>query len=68
MKEILGLLLAFSVCSNVWLWVNLWNLNNEHFRFSESMTSFLKEFLEELSQQPPKDCSCKCSEQSANEV
>ena len=46
MKEILGLLLAFSVCSNVWLWVNLWNLKKEHLRLEERMNSLLKEKLE----------------------
>lgn len=68
MKEITIALLGFLISSNIWLWINLWNIKKEHFRFAESITDFLKDFLEELSQQPPKDCSCKCPEQSADKV
>lgn len=64
MKELVGLLVAMLVSSNVWLWINLWNLKNEHFEFRKRMIGWLTE----LCQQPSEDGSGKCSEQPANKV
>lgn len=64
MKELVGLLVAMLVSSNVWLWINLWNLKNEHFEFARRMIGFLTELCE----QPPENCSGECSEQPADKV
>lgn len=57
MKEILGLLLAFSVCSNVWLWVNLWNLKNELFDFEKRVLDYLAILAKQIAADHTKDAA-----------
>lgn len=44
MKELVGALLGLLVSSNIWLWLNLWNLKNEHFRLAEAVAHRSAEF------------------------
>lgn len=64
MKELTGAVIGGLIVSNVWLWLNLWNLKNEHFEFERAIFRFLKE----LCQQPAEDGSGKSSNKPADEV
>lgn len=64
MKTLIALALAFSVSSNVWLWVNLWNLKTEHFRFREDTIALLKELCE----QPTENCPGESAEKTTDKV
>ncbi len=64
MKAIIGALIAFSVVSNIWLWINLWMLKERHFEFEKRILDLLKEFC----QQPAKDCSGEGAEQTKDKV
>lgn len=57
MKEILISLLAFSVCSNVWLWINLWNLKNELFDFEKRILDYLAILSKQITADHAKDAT-----------
>lgn len=45
-SEMIGALLGLSIGSNIWLWINLWNLKNELFRFEADTVGLLKGIFE----------------------
>lgn len=45
MKEIIGAVFGGLIVSNVWMWINLWNLKKEHFEFRKRMIETLKELF-----------------------
>lgn len=57
MKEIFISLLAFSVCSNVWLWINLWNLKNELFDFEKRILDYLAILAKQITADHAKDAA-----------
>lgn len=57
MKEFFVSLLAFSVCSNVWLWVNLWNLKNELFDFERRVLDYLAILAKQIATDHAKDAA-----------
>lgn len=64
MKAIIGAIIAFSVASNIWLWINLWMLKDRHFEFERHILELLKEFC----QQPAEYRSGEGSDQTENKV
>lgn len=65
MKELLGVLLAFSIASNISLWINIWNLKCRHFEFEEITQSQFRDFLKIFCKEPTKDCPGQSSKQAA---
>lgn len=49
MKDIVYALLAFSVCSNIFLWLQVWYLKKTHFEFEEIVFKWLEKLAEQIS-------------------
>lgn len=49
MKDIVYALLAFSVCSNIFLWFQVWYLKKVHFEFEKIVFKWLAVFAEQIS-------------------
>lgn len=45
---IIGALLGLFIGSNVWLWINLWNLENELFGFEKRIHELLEVLAKEI--------------------
>lgn len=68
MKELFCALLVFSVLSNIWLWINFWNLKCRHFEFEEITLSSIRDLLTVLCKHPAEDRSGQSAEQPADKV
>lgn len=60
----IGAIIAGLICSNVWLWINLWNLKQTHFDFEHLTFDLLKEFA----QRPAEDGASQSAEQPTHKV
>lgn len=56
--------IVFSVMSNIFLWMNLWNLKKTVFEFQRKNIEYLKELCKE----PTENSSRESTEQTANKV
>ena len=56
--------IVFSVMSNIFLWMNLWNLKKTVFEFQRKNIEYLKELCKE----PTENSSRESAEQTANKV
>ena len=56
--------IVFSFMSNIFLWMNLWNLKKTVFEFQRKNIEYLKELYKE----PTENSSRESTEQTANKV
>ncbi len=56
--------IVFSVISNIFLWMNLWNLKKTVFEFQRKNIEYLKELCKE----PTENSSRESTEQTANKI
>ena len=56
--------IVFSVMSNIFLWMNIWNLKKTVFEFQRKNIEYLKELCKE----PTENSSRESTEQTANKV
>ncbi len=56
--------IVFSVMSNIFLWMNLWNLKKTVFEFQRKNIEYLKELCKE----PTENSSRESTEQTANKI
>ncbi len=62
--SVTGAVIAGLLCSNIWLWINLYNLKQTHFEFEHLIFKLLKELCE----QPAQDSASESTQKPANKV
>lgn len=69
MRDVLMILFGWGVVSNILLWIYIWILRQQMFDMhSDSLGLFKLLFSKELTENPPKDGSEKCSDQTTNKI